>query len=100
MLELSEDQFHVAAREAKLAGDHAFIDAGLPKIRHPVGKRTEARRQGRARDMSSMRFPGVAKVDKTRVEPVFSTSLSQELEEPFLEAAGDDPGGARRGIVA
>ncbi len=69
-------------------------------MRDPVGERTEARRQGRARDMSTVRLPGIAKVDKARVEPVFSPPLSQELKEPFLEACGDDPGRACRGIVA
>jgi len=91
VLKVSEDQFHVTAREAEPHGDDSFINASMPEKSNPVGERTEAAGQGGAGDMSAMGLPGLPEVDKTRVEPVFPTSLSHQLEKPFLETASDDP---------
>ena len=87
-------------RQPQNVSDLALLDPGLHQRQNPSGKRAEPFGQVRLRRIAAMRLPGVAKIHETGVEPVFADPLPQELEEPFLKAAGDDPGRAAERVVA
>ncbi len=68
----------------------ALVGAGAARA-GPVGERGGGGRARAGRRVAAMRRPRIAEVDEARVEPVFAAPLAQQLEEPFLEAARDDP---------